>query len=208
MKIGFIGAGKMATTFGRHLINAGHSIVISNSRGPETLPGLVADLGPGASAGTKQQAVECDVVILATNWVNVRDALKGVDWHGRILVDGTNAHMNAEPDISLDGVTKSITALHGRTSSELIAEMARGSRLVKSISNIPMAWIQDFSPQKPKTVIFASGDDREAKALVMELINTAGFIALDLGPLAQGGALHQVGAPLSGVELHFVRRLR
>src|ERR1700733_7962419 len=180
MNIGFIGAGKMATTFGRHLINAGHNIVISNSRGPETLAGLVADLGPGASADTKQQAVDCDAVILAINWVNVPEALKGVDWQGRILVDGTNAHMDAEPDISLEGVTKSNAALQGRTSSEWVAAMAQGSRLVKSISNIPMAWTQDFSPQKPKTVIFTSGDDREAKALVIELINTTGFVALDL----------------------------
>lgn len=79
---------------------------------------------------------------------------------------------------------------------------------MKSISNIPMAWIQDFSPQKPKTVIFISGDDHEAKAVVIDVINTTGFVALDLGSLAQGGALHQVGAPLSGVELHFVRRAR
>lgn len=208
MKIGFLGAGKMATTFGRHLINAGHHIVISNSRGPETLAGLAADLGPGATAGTKQQAVECDVVILATNWVNVPEALKGVDWHGRILVDGTNAHMDAKPDISLEGVTKSVAALKERTSSEMVAEMAPGARLVKSISNIPMAWIQNFSPQKPKTVIFTSGDDHQTKAVVIDLVNSTGFVALDLGSLAQGGALHQVGALLSGLELHFVRRLR
>ena len=208
MKIGFVGAGKMATTFGRHLLNAGHDVLISNSRGPETLAGLVAELGPGASAGSRQQASECDVVILAVNWLSVPQALEGVDWRGRILVDGTNAHGDAKPDISLEGVTRSIAALRGRTSSEMVAEMAAGSRVVKAISNIPMAWIQDFSPEKPKTVIFASGDDRDAKALVIALIETAGFVALDLGSLAQGGAMHQVGAPLSGVELHFARRLR
>ena len=64
MKIGFIGAGNVTRTFGRHLMTVGHTLVVSNSRGPETLAGFVADLGPGAIAGTKQQAVECDVVIL------------------------------------------------------------------------------------------------------------------------------------------------
>ena len=206
MKIGFIGADTMATTFGRHLINADHEIVISNSRGPETLAGLVADLGPGASAGTKQEAVECDVVILATNWANAPEALEGVDWRGRILIDGTNAHIGPKPDVSREGVTKSIGALAGRNSSEMIADMAPGVRLVKSISNIPMAWIQDFSPQKPKTVLFTSGDDREAKAVVIALINSTGLVAIDLGSLGQG-SLHQVGAPLSGLELHFVRRI-
>ncbi|MEH2399354.1 NAD(P)-binding domain-containing protein [Nostoc sp.] len=208
MKVGFIGAGTVTGTFGRHLLTAGHSIVVSNSRGPETLADFVADLGPGAIAGTKQQAAECDVVILATNWVRVADALKGVDWRGRILIDATNAHVDAVPDISLAGVTRSRAALKGRTSSEMVAEIAVGARLVKSISNMPMAWIQDFSPNKPRTVIFTSGDDHEAKQLVMELINSTGLVAVDLGSLATGGAMHEVGAPLSGLDLHFVRRLR
>jgi predicted dinucleotide-binding enzyme len=207
MKVGFIGAGSVTGTFGRHLINAGHTIVVSNSRGPGTLADFVADLGPGATAGTKQQAAECDVVVLATHWASVADALKGIDWRGRILIDATNAHL--EPvDISLAGVTRSRAALKGRTSSEMVAEMAVGARLVKSISNMPMAWIQDFSPNKPRTVIFTSGDDTEAKQQVIELINSTGLVAIDLGSLVKGGAMHEVGAPLSGLDLHFVRRLR
>jgi len=208
VKIGFLGAGNVTRTIGRHLIIAGHTIVVSNSRGPETLADFVADLGPGAVAGTKEQAAECDVVILAVDWVKVREALKGIDWRGRILIDATNAHMDQKPDISLAGVTRSRAALKGRTSSEMVAEMAVGARLVKSISNMPMAWIQDFSPQKPRTVIFTSGNDTEAKQLVIELVNSTGLVAIDLGSLAIGGAMHEVGAPLSGIDLHFVRRLR
>jgi predicted dinucleotide-binding enzyme len=189
-------------------MNAGHTIVVSNSRGPATLADFVADLGPGAVAGTRQQAAECDVVILATHWVKVAEALKGIDWHGRILIDATNAHMDPKPDVSLAGVTRSRAALKGRTSSEMVAEMAVGARLVKSISNMPMAWIQDFSLNKPRTVIFTSSDDTEAKRLVIELINSTGLVAIDLGSLAIGGAMHEVGAALSGIELHFVRRLR
>ena len=208
MKIGFIGAGTVTRTFGRHLITAGHTIVVSNSRGPETLADFVVDLGESAIAGTKQQAAECEVVILATNWVKVPEALKGVNWQGRILIDATNAHMDLKPDISLAGVTRSRAALKGRTSSEIVAENAAGARLVKSISNITMEWIQDFSHNKPRTVIFTSGDDTEAKQLVIELINGVGFVAIDLGSLKAGGAMHEVGAPLSGLDLHFVRRLR
>jgi 8-hydroxy-5-deazaflavin:NADPH oxidoreductase len=116
--------------------------------------------------------------------------------------------MGAKPDTSLAGVTRSRAALKGRTSSEIIAEKAVGARLVKSISNLPMDWIQDFSSNKPRTVIFTSSDDAEAKQLVIELINSIGFVAIDLGSLKTGGALHEVGAPLSGLDLHFVRRLR
>jgi 8-hydroxy-5-deazaflavin:NADPH oxidoreductase len=208
MKIGFLGSGNVTRTFGRHLINAGHTIVASNSRGPKTLADFVADLGPGAVAGTKEQAAECDVVILAVHWVKVREALKGIDWRGRILIDATNAHMDQKPDISLAGVTRSRAALKGRTSSEMVAEMAVGARLVKSISNMPMAWIQDFSPNKPRSVLFTSGNDAEAKQRVVELVNCTGLVAIDLGSLALGGAMHEVGAPLSGIDLHFVRRLR
>jgi 8-hydroxy-5-deazaflavin:NADPH oxidoreductase len=208
MKIGFMGAGTVPRTFGRHSMTAGHTLVVSNSRGPETLAGLVADLGPGAIAGTKQQAAECDVVILATRWASVPDALIGIDWKGRILIDATNAHVDLVPDTSLAGVTRSRSALKGRTSSEMVAETAVGAWLVKSISNIPMDWIQDFSPTKPRTVIFTCGDDIEAKEIVIELINSTGFVAIDLGSLGKGGAMHEVGAPLSGLDLHFVRRLR
>ena len=124
MKVGFIGAGNVTRSIGRHLINAGHTVVVSNSRGPETLGEFVAKLGPGASAGTKQKSAECDMVILATHWVNVPEALAGINWKGRILVDATNAHMDSKPDLSLAGVTRSRAALKGRTSSEIVAEMA------------------------------------------------------------------------------------
>ena len=61
--------------------------------------------------------------------------------------------------------------------------------------------IQDFSPNKPRTVILTSGDDREAKQLVIELVNSTGLVAIDLGSLAIGGAMHEVGAALSGLDL-------
>ena len=210
MRIGFIGAGNVTKVMGRHLLNAGHTIAICNSRGPETLGALIDELGPGATAETKDQVVRSDVVIIAVRWVQAEEALRGVDWNGRILIDAMNAHAELEGDTSLEGVTKSraVLARTGLTSSELVAQWAPGARLVKSISNMPMEWITDFSADKPRTVLFTSGDDAEAKYLVIDMLNDAGFAAIDLGSLAVGGAMHQVGAPLSGLDLHFIRRLR
>ena len=210
MRIGFIGAGSVTKVMGRHLLNAGHTIAICNSRGPETLGALIDELGPGATAETKDQVVRSDIVIIAVRWVQAEEALRGVDWNGRILIDAMNAHAELEGDTSLEGVTKSraVLARTGLTSSELVAQWAPGARLVKSISNMPMEWITDFSADKPRTVLFASGDDSEAKYLVIDMLNDAGFAAIDLGSLAVGGAMHQVGAPLSGLDLHFIRRLR
>jgi predicted dinucleotide-binding enzyme len=210
MRIGFIGAGNVTKVMGRHLLNAGHTIAICNSRGPETLGVLIDELGPGATAETKDQVVRSDVVIIAVRWVQAEEALRGVDWNGRILIDAMNAHAELEGDTSLEGVTKSraVLARTGLTSSELVAQWAPGARLVKSISNMPMEWITDFSADKPRTVLFTSGDDAEAKYLVIDMLNDVGFAAIDLGSLAVGGAMHQVGAPLSGLDLHFIRRLR
>lgn len=210
MRIGFIGAGRVTQVMGRHLLNAGHTIAVCNSRGPETLAGLIKEFGPGATAETKDRVVESDVVIISVRWGQAEEALQGIDWTGRILVDAMNAHAELEGDISLAGVTRSraVLAETRSTSSELVAQWAPGARLVKSISNVPMEWIEDFGTDRPRTVLFASGDDPEAKELIMGLLSGAGFAAVDLGSLAVGGAMHEVGAPLSGLELHLIKRMR
>jgi 8-hydroxy-5-deazaflavin:NADPH oxidoreductase len=208
MRIGFIGAGNVARAIARHMLANGHEVLLSNSRGPETLTDVISELGEGASAGTREEVLGTDFVILAVRWGDAEKAVQGLPWAGQILIDATNAHVGT--DISLEGVTKSRATLakSGRTSSEIVRDWVPGARLVKSISNMPMAWISDFSKSKPRTVLFTSGDDAEAKRAVIDLLNHAGFAALDLGSLANGGAMHEVGAPLSGVELHFVRRMR
>lgn len=208
MRIGFIGAGENALTLARHFLIYGNDVVLSNSRGPDTLTQVIADLGKGASAGTKNDAAAADIIILAVNWVNVRDALQGINWTNKILVDATNAHSANPPDFSVAGVARSRAALGGRTSSEIVAEWAPGARLVKSISNTPMSWITNFGPSKPRTVIFTAGDDLEAKNVVIGLLEQVGFASIDLGSLAGGGAMFQLGAPLSGIELHYIQRVR
>jgi hypothetical protein len=138
LKVGFIVAGTVTATFDCRLITASHTIA-SKSRGPEALADFVSDHGYGAIAGTKRHSAECNTVILATRSVRLADALKGIDWRGRILIDATNTHVDPAVDLSLAGVPRSRAALQGRTSSELIAEMAVAARLVKPISNMPMA---------------------------------------------------------------------
>ena len=67
MRIGFIGAGNVGQTIARHLVKAGHQVVISNSRGPDSLRGLVNELRHSAKAGTKEEAVQSDLVILCVH---------------------------------------------------------------------------------------------------------------------------------------------
>lgn len=207
MLIGFLGAGRNAQTIARRLLMAGHTVALSNSRGPETLAETVAGLGVGASAATRAAVATSDVVMLAVNWPDVERALDGLDLTGRILIDATNAHAASPPDLSAQGVAKSLAALNGRTSSEIVAERAPGARLVKAISNLPMAWMPDFGRGEPRTAMFLAGDDAAAKAVVAGVLEDIDFAPIDLGPLISGGGLFQLGGPLSGLQLHLVRKL-
>lgn len=199
MKIGFIGAGTVAKTIARHVLPLGHRVVLSNSRGPEALADLVAELGSGAAAGTAKEAAEQDLVVLAANWASVQAALFSVgDWTGRILVDASNRVASYQP--------LTLGDLSGRTSSEIVADLAPGAKVVKAFNTVPMSWISDFSPSKRKTALFVSGDDADAKKVVSDLIEEIGFCGLDLGSLAVGGRLQQLGGPLNGVSLTFSSR--
>ena len=200
MKIGFLGAGVVAQTIARHALSFEHEVVLSNSRGPETLASLVDELGAGASTGTVQEAANQEIVVLAVNWPGVQKALFSIgDWKGRLLVDATNRVASLSPF--------SLGDLSGRTSSEIVADLAPGARVVKAFNSVPMAWISDFTPSKPNTVLFISGDDGEAKKPVHDLIEEFGFTSVDLGSLAVGGRLQQIGGPLAGIRLNFIERL-
>lgn len=200
MKIGFIGAGTVAQTISRHALLLGHKVLLSNSRDPSTLASVVRELGEGASSGTPKQAADQDIVVLASTWQSVEDALGSVsDWEGKILVDTTNRFESYEP-LRLGDIS-------GPTSSEIVASYAPGARVVKAFNSVPMAWISDFSPSKPRVTLFISGDDADAKKKVSELIEEMGFACVDLGSLAVGGRLQQVGGSLGGVRLNFVERL-
>jgi predicted dinucleotide-binding enzyme len=199
MKIGFLGAGIVAQTIAKHVLPLGHEVLLSNRRGPDSLAALVKELGPGAAAGTPQQAAEQDIVVLAVNWPSVQAALFSIpDWKGRILIDATNRLAGYSP-LTLGDIS-------GRTSSEIVADLAPGAKVVKAFNSVPMAWISDFSPSKPRTVLFLSGDDTDAKKSVADLVEQVGLCAVDLGSLAVGGRLQQLGGPLAGIRLTFVER--
>jgi 8-hydroxy-5-deazaflavin:NADPH oxidoreductase len=167
---------------------AGRRVVIANSRGPESLVSVVSELGDGVSAGTVDQAAAVGIVVLAVPWDRVPAALEGLEWNGQIVIDATN-------DWAADD-------LNGRTSSELVADLVPGARVVKAANTIG-ADVLGSDPQHAggRRVIFVSGDDADAKADVVALFQDAGFAAIDLGDLATGGAMQQIHHPLAGVNL-------
>lgn len=186
--VGIIGAGRLGQAMARTALRAGRRVVIANSRGPESLTSVVAALGEGVSPGTADDAAEAGIVVIAVPWDRVPEAVQGLAWDGQIVIDATN-------DWAADD-------LRERTSSELVADLVPGARVVKA-GNTLGAEVLGSDPQQAggRRVIFISGDDGDAKAKVVGVFQDAGFATIDLGSLATGGAMQQIHHPLAGVNL-------
>jgi predicted dinucleotide-binding enzyme len=193
MKIGFIGAGAVAQSIARSAIQAGHEVVLSARRGPQALGDIVAGLGPNASADTVQEVARLELVMLAVPWLQVPSVLDGLpNWAGRILVDTTNPFTQLEPELVL-------ADLGGTGASEIVAAHAPEARVVKAFNAIRMEHY-DKGPKfhDGKRVIFVSGDDKDAKAVVIGLVKDFGYAPMDLGGLVSGGRMQQAGGPIAG----------
>jgi len=186
--VGIIGAGRIGQAMAQTALRAGRQVVIANSRGPESLTSVVQALGDGVSAGTVKDAGAADIVVLAVPWAQVSQAVEGLEWDGRIVIDPTN---DFDP-----------SDLDGRTSSEVVADLVVPAHVVKA-ANTLVAAVLGSDPHQAggQRVIFLSGDDAEAKSEVVALFENAGFFVVDLGGLREGGQMQQVGAPLAGHNL-------
>ena len=188
MDVGIIGAGRLGQAMARTALRAGRSVVLANSRGPESLASVVSALGERVSAGTAADAASAGIVVLAVRWDSVTAAVAGIDWSGRVVIDSTN-------DWAADD-------LDGRTSSEIVAGLVAGARVVKAANTLSAEMLEsDPHEAGGQRVIFFAGGDADAKAQVAALFQDAGFAAIDLGDLATGGALQQIHHPLAGVNL-------
>ena len=188
MNVGIIGAGRLGQAMARTVLRAGRPIAIANSRGPDTLASLVSTLGEGARAGTVEEAANAPIVVIAVPWPRVPEAVQGLHWDGRIVIDATN---DFDP-----------SDLNGQTSSQVLADLVPSARVVKAANTLGAAVLgSDPHEAGGRRVIFLSGDDAEAKSEVSALFEDAGFVAIDLGGLIIGGAMQQLGGPLAGVNL-------
>lgn len=186
--VGIIGAGSLGQAMARTALRSGRAVLLANSRGPETLDRVIATLEGKVSAALPEEAAHASIVVLAVPWDAILDAVSGLEWTGQVLIDATN-------DLDPAG-------LEGITSSEVVAGLTPGARVVKAANTLAAALLGE-DPRQPQgqRVMFISGDDTEAKTTASALFREAGFCVIDLGGLTDGGRLQQIGGPLPSHDL-------
>ena len=194
--IGLIGSGNIGSQIARAATAHGHDVVLSNSRGPETLTDLVAELGDRARAGTAQEAAaEGDLVVVTIPFKNY-EQVPVEPLAGKVVIDTNNYYFERDghfPEID-----------EGRTSpSELLGAHLPQSRVVKAFNAIQAAHIVSAarpSGDPERRAIPIAGDDAEAKQVVTDLVDHLGFDVVDAGPLAEGRRFDR-DTPAYGAEL-------
>jgi len=191
MKIAILGSGRIGAVAARLFVTAGHEIAIANSRGPESLRELVAELGPKAHAMTITDAARFgDAVLLAVPW-HMEEALPTAEiLCGKIVVDAMNPYNPAGGFFDLAG----------STSSEIVLRRMPEARLVKAFNTIYYEHLatrgRNDVPVEDRHAIYMAGDDAEAKEIVAGLIREIGFAPVDTGSLRDGGRLQQPDSPI------------
>lgn len=180
--IGFIGAGHIGSQLARLAVANGYNVVISNSRGPETLATLVAELGPQACAATAAEAAQAgDIVVVTVPLKNYRQVpVEPLAW--KIVIDTNNYYPQRDGHIAeLDN--------QSTTTSELLQAHLPSSRVVKAFNHIYAAELtthgQPAGTENRRALVIA-GDDAKAKAAVTRLLDQFGFDTVDAGPLKEG----------------------
>ncbi|HEU5021640.1 MAG TPA: NADPH-dependent F420 reductase [Bryobacteraceae bacterium] len=180
--IGLIGAGHIGSQVARLAVANGYDVVISNSRGPETLSALVAELGPKARAGTADDAARSgDIVVVTVPLKNYR-AVPVEPLAGKIVIDTNNYYPERDGHIpELDN--------ESTTTSELLQKHLPKSKVVKGFNHIYAAELTAHGQpagSKTRRALVIAGDDAEAKATVTRLLDQFGFDTVDAGPLKEG----------------------
>jgi 8-hydroxy-5-deazaflavin:NADPH oxidoreductase len=197
MRIGIIGSGKIGGTAARLFVEAGHEVAIANSRGPDSLTGLVDELGERARGATVEDAASFGEQVLVAIPFGRFGELPASPLVGTIVIDATNYYPGRDghyPEIDDDRTT----------STELLAGDLPGARVVQAFNTMYWETLRDGGrPDQgdDRLAVFIAGDDEDAKERVSLLIEEIGFAPIDSGSLAEGGRLQQPGSPIYAKDL-------
>jgi hypothetical protein len=195
--LGLIGSGNIGSAVAGLAVAAGDKVVLSNSRGPETLIGLVNELGPLASAATAQEAAESGELVVVTIPLKAYRSVPVEPLAGKIVIDTNNYYWQRDGHIAeLDD--------ESTTSAELLQQHLPQSTVVKAFNHITSADLASHgqpagTPNRRALAI--AGDDADAKSVVTALLDSFGYDVVDAGPLAEGWRF-QPDTPAYGPRLN------
>ena len=193
--IGLIGAGNIGSTVARLAVAAGHDVVLSNSRGPETLADLVADLGPRARAATREEAAEAADLAVVTVPLKALGDLPAGPLAGKVVMDTINYYPDRDGHVAaLDD--------ESTTTSELVQAQLSDSHVVKAFNNIffqHLASLARPAGAPDRATLAIAGDDGDAKARVVAFLDDIGYDAYDMGALAEGWRTQRDTAAYAGM---------
>ena len=179
--IGLIGAGHIGSQLARLAVRHGYDVLVSNSRGPDTLKNLARELGPHAAAGTPAQAAAAgDIVVVTIPLKHIGD-VPVAPLAGKIVIDTNNYY--PERDGSIAELDNEET-----TTSELLQRHLPASKVVKAFNHIAAAALTtDGQPAGTpnRRALAIAGNDADAKRAVGRLIDQFGFDVVDIGPLSE-----------------------
>ena len=180
--IGIIGAGRIGSQIAQLAVENDYNVVISNSRGPETLSALIAELGPKARAATAVEAAKAgDIVVVTVPLKNYRK-VPVEPLAGKIVIDTDNYYPERDghiPELDNESIT----------TSELLQAHLPTSKIVKAFNHIYAADLTTHGQPagaKNRRALVIAGDDKDAKTRVTHLLDQFGFDAVDAGPLREG----------------------
>src|SRR5678815_4913414 len=180
--IGLIGAGKIGSQLARLAVASGYDVVLSNSRGPETLADLVTELGPRARAGTVLDAATAGDLVVVTIPLKDYRSVPVEPLAGKVVIDTNNYYPQRDGHIrELDD--------ESTTTAELLQALLPTSRVVKAFNHIYAAELTahgQLAGTKNRRALVIAGDDPDAKATVARLLDRFGFDTVDAGPLREG----------------------
>jgi 8-hydroxy-5-deazaflavin:NADPH oxidoreductase len=178
MNIGIVGSGDIGSTLGRLWARKGHKVLFSFSHHPEKLERLAQECGNGSRAVTPYEAVSLsEVVLLSVPWTQIDEVHKQIGrFDGETVIDATNPYIDEEMHVQQFDENTS--------SSEEVARKLEGAKVIKAFNTLRDETLWEKSGQG--LVIFYAGDFPLMKKKVAQLIDDAGFVPFDVGPLIEG----------------------
>jgi 8-hydroxy-5-deazaflavin:NADPH oxidoreductase len=191
--VGFIGSGNIGGTVAGLAVAAGHHVVLSNSRGPETLQELVSELGPLASAGTTTEAAAAGDIVVVSTPLKAYPSLPAGALAGKTIADTGNYYPQRDGQLpELDSGEL--------TTSGLLQRQLPGAAVVKVFNNIFYKHLRSLARPAgapDRTFLPIAGDDPAARAAVTEFLDSIGYGTVDAGPLDEGRRF-EPGTPAYG----------